>query len=72
MADEKTIKTEELTDEQIGSVAGGKMCMNDVNSGGKAKKCATPGCNGTLPYNAKERYCAKCMKSKPISGSQLM
>ena len=69
MSDEKKIKdeqklsTEELTDEQANKAAGG---IGEPGWTSKSKKCATPGCKNTMPYNWPDTLCPTCRNAKRL------
>ncbi len=61
MSDEKKIKTDELSDEQMDKVTGGVTTYGDPAK--KPRKCANPTCNTYLPYNYPSNLCKKCLES---------
>ena len=61
MADEKKIKNEEITDERLNDAAGG---IGEIGWTSDSKKCATPGCKNTLPWNWDDTLCPTCRQAK--------
>ncbi len=57
------IKNEELTDEQANKAAGG---IGEPGWTSKSKKCATPGCKNTMPYNWADTLCPTCRNAKRL------
>ena len=66
MSDDKQIKTEELSDEQMNEAAGGGPTAGDPTN--KPKKCANPNCSTMLPYNYPSDLCQKCLKAASEDG----
>ena len=65
MANEKKIKAEELSDEQLNEAAGGSAPALDK----KEKRCSN--CGEKLPYNYPGSLCKKCKESaSDIAGIQ--
>ena len=65
MSDEKKIKAEELSDEQLNEAAGGSAPAFDK----EAKRCSK--CGEKLPYNYPGFLCTKCRGSdSDIAGIQ--
>ena len=60
MADEKKIKNEEITDEQANAAGG----IGEPGWTSDSKKCATPGCKNTLPWNWDDTLCPTCRQAK--------
>ena len=59
MANEKKIKAEELSDEQLNEATGGSApTAGDPSK--KSRKCANPNCDTMLPYDYPDKYCSKC------------
>ena len=70
MANEKKIKAEELSDEQISEAAGGSApTAGDPSK--KSRKCANPNCNKILPAGYIGDLCIKC-KSGAQAGFQIV
>ena len=62
MPDEKKIKTEELSDEQMDQVTGGGCyTAPTIDPRKKTRRCANPNCNATLPFDYQHTYCKKCL-----------
>ena len=59
MSDEKKIKAEELSDEQLNEAAGGSAPTSGDPTK-KPKKCANPNCDTMLPYDYPDTYCNNC------------
>ena len=57
------IKNEELTDEQANKAAGG---IGEPGWTSKSKKCATPGCKNTMPWNWADTLCPTCRNAKRL------
>jgi len=70
MANEKKIKAEELSDEQMNEAAGGSApTAGDPSK--KPRKCANPNCDTMLFYDYPDKYCNKC-KSAAQTGFHIV
>ncbi|MBR6050365.1 MAG: hypothetical protein IKP68_04070 [Clostridia bacterium] len=62
MSNEKKLKAEELSDEQLNEAAGGSA-PTAGDPAKKLKKCANPNCSNTLPYDDPSDLCPNCKGS---------
>ncbi len=63
MANEKKIKAEELSDEQMNEAAGGSApTAGDPSK--KSRKCANPNCDTILPADYIGDLCIKCKSAQ--------
>ena len=65
MENEKEIKKEALTDEELNEVAGGAIGI--IPRAREMRRCANKGCNGLVPSNSTGIYCKNCAAGRPIA-----
>lgn len=62
MLDEKKVKSEELSDDQLDQVTGGiSYTAPALDPLKKSRKCINPNCNVMLPYDYPNVLCKKCL-----------
>ena len=59
----KEIKNAELTDEQANAASGS---IGEHGWTPYSKKCATPGCKNTMPWDWGDTLCPTCRQAKPL------
>ncbi|MBQ7671432.1 MAG: hypothetical protein IJS45_12060 [Clostridia bacterium] len=64
MENEKEIKKEALTDEELSEVAGGAASLFRQT---RLRRCATKGCKGYVPPNSTGIYCTNCAAGKTVA-----
>ena len=65
MADEKEIKSAEMTDEQTNAASGG-LYRPETTAQAGMKQCANPGCNNMIENLPGNVYCSACQQKYNI------